>query len=547
MAVTVIDKIEIKNNPTLPVADASRIAVDASGFTGNLSTTDTDLQTMAESLDALVLLADTGTPGTYGTAAKVPVFTTDTKGRVTSVTDTDISITASQISNYLTTTRVVVRTTPLDGFSTGTDTSINVLDTVESAFEKAQGQIDARQPLDATLTALAAYNTNGLLTQTAADTFTGRTITGTASRISITDGNGVLGNPTIDIDTAYVGQTSITTLGTVTTGTWTATTIALANGGTGSTTAAGARTNLGLGTIATQSAASVAVTGGSLDAVTLSNATINDTCTFETSIAPRFARLGLGTAASATSVINGTGSFADPGGTRTGYNFTSTLTLSAASGQSYFGMQLNTTTNASENHTGTNRALSMTVTADPAAGKTVSAPNGAVVAFFNSGAGSVTSHTAYLCGVPSVSGGGTLGTFIGFNVQDASVATNYRGFQSTITSGTNKWHLFLSGSAASHLNGNVAIGTTSLGTNAAKVLSISGSTAPTSSPTDTIQIYSTDFAGAGTGSFHVRNENGDVISLAKQTITGSRAGNAALADLLTKLASLGLITDSTTA
>lgn len=30
----------------------------------------------------------------------------------------------------------------------------------------------------------------------------------------------------------------------------------------------------------------------------------------------------------------------------------------------------------------------------------------------------------------------------------------------------------------------------------------------------------------------------------KQTITGSRAGNAALADLLTKLATIGLITDS---
>lgn len=85
------------------------------------------------------------------------------------------------------------------------------------------------QPLDATLTALAAYNTNGLLTQTAADTFTGRTITGTAARIAVTSGSGVAGNPTIDIDSAYVGQSTITTLGTITTGVWTGTDIAFAN------------------------------------------------------------------------------------------------------------------------------------------------------------------------------------------------------------------------------------------------------------------------------------------------------------------------------
>src|SRR3990167_922578 len=57
----------------------------------------------------------------------------------------------------------------------------------------------AVQDLDATLTALAAYNTNGLLTQTAADTFTGRTITGTTNQITITNGDGVAGNPTISI------------------------------------------------------------------------------------------------------------------------------------------------------------------------------------------------------------------------------------------------------------------------------------------------------------------------------------------------------------
>lgn len=42
----------------------------------------------------------------------------------------------------------------------------------------------------------------------------------------------------------YIGDDSITTLGTITTGTWNGTDIAVADGGTGSSTASGARTNL---------------------------------------------------------------------------------------------------------------------------------------------------------------------------------------------------------------------------------------------------------------------------------------------------------------
>jgi len=102
------------------------------------------------------------------------------------------------------------------------------------------------QPLDATLTALAAFNTNGFLCQTAADTFAGRSMTGTADKITVTNGDGVSGNPTFTVASTYAGQPSIVTLGEVTTGTWSATAIAVANGGTGAATAAAARTNLGL-------------------------------------------------------------------------------------------------------------------------------------------------------------------------------------------------------------------------------------------------------------------------------------------------------------
>ncbi len=56
------------------------------------------------------------------------------------------------------------------------------------------------------------------------------------------------------INTARISgsYTGITGVGTLTVGTWNATAIAVANGGTGATTAPNARTNLGLGTIATQ-------------------------------------------------------------------------------------------------------------------------------------------------------------------------------------------------------------------------------------------------------------------------------------------------------
>jgi microcystin-dependent protein len=60
-------------------------------------------------------------------------------------------------------------------------------------------------------------------------------------------------------------------------GLFSSTTLKVVNGGTGSSTAAGARTNLGLGTIATQNASAVAVTGGSIAGTAITSGTIAGT------------------------------------------------------------------------------------------------------------------------------------------------------------------------------------------------------------------------------------------------------------------------------
>lgn len=78
------------------------------------------------------------------------------------------------------------------------------------------------------LNSLAAFNTNGLITQTAANTYTGRTIVGPAAGLTLTNGDGVSGNPTISLTNDLAAVEALSSNGIVTrtaTDTWTTRTI----------------------------------------------------------------------------------------------------------------------------------------------------------------------------------------------------------------------------------------------------------------------------------------------------------------------------------
>ena len=139
--------------------------------------------------------------------------------------------------------------------------------------------------LDTTAITWTQFSGAGSITAGAGLTQSGTTIdaVGTTNRI-------LVNADSIDIAATYVGQASITTLGTITTGVWNGTTIAVANGGSGATSLTGylkgngaspftasatiPNTDIsGLGTMSVQNATAVAITGGTIDGITFDGGT----------------------------------------------------------------------------------------------------------------------------------------------------------------------------------------------------------------------------------------------------------------------------------
>ena len=251
--------------------------------------------------DITVNLADTSvTANSYGSATAIPTFTVDAQGRLTAAADVNIAIPNSQITDFQEAVEDVA-----GALISGTANEVSV------TYTDGSGTLVVGLPDDVTigqhLTVTGNLTVNGTTTTVNSTTITvddknlelgsvdtpsdttadggGITLKGATDKtilwendtdswdfnqnLNIESGYAYRINDTSVLNATTLGSTvvnsSLTTVGTIASGTWAATDVAVAHGGTGASSAGDARANLGVmekvtETIGDGSATSFAIT-----------------------------------------------------------------------------------------------------------------------------------------------------------------------------------------------------------------------------------------------------------------------------------------------
>jgi hypothetical protein len=112
----------------------------------------------------------------------------------------------------------------------------------------------------------------------------------------------------------------------------------------------------------------------------------------------------------------------------------------------------------------------------------------------------------FYCGQGSFGAGSTVTNQYGFFVQSSlQSATNNYGFYGNIPSGTNRWNLYMAGTAANYMAGNLRIGTTT--TDGTSLLEVAGNV---------------NFNGSGSRTVSITRDSGSTLQLQSSvTATGS--------------------------
>jgi hypothetical protein len=218
-----------KYNGTAWVALASTYAINAAtadawstgrtvSFSGDLSGTSAAWTGSTNlSLTATLATVNSNT-GSFGSATAVPIITVNAKGLITAVSTAALGTIAAQAANNVSLT---------GGSISGT--AITLVQSTTAA-PTAEGRLEWDTDDD-----LLKVGT-GTVTKTMADTDSTQTLT----------------NKTLSTGS-----------------TWSGNAIALASGGTGATTAAAARTNLGIADMGTQTSSGVSITGGAISGTSI--------------------------------------------------------------------------------------------------------------------------------------------------------------------------------------------------------------------------------------------------------------------------------------